>query len=338
MVDLIKNYIYGKFATKYDGEVSIVEDFWIQITDKIDNSILLDLLKDYLTCHSDNIVREKEVFKIFKQKFSTTDQIHSLLSELLGIVDFYIALSDANDEYWKDRRSDQKLIKSLKELNLFKNTKQYKSVVLAVHTTLPDLLSDVINIVKIVTFRYNIIGGKVANEIERAYSKLAQGIIKGDFTTVEQIKDQLKSVYISDDEFVSLFANVTIKHKSNKKIINYILNQINAHVTGAENSNTIEDLEATIEHILPQNSLGDYDFSPKDQDQYFDRLGNFTLLESTLNHKEASNANFNLKKEVFKKSKYLITKKIADYSSWNPDSLQNRQIYLANQAKAIWKF
>lgn len=71
-------------------------------------------------------------------------------------------------------------------------------------------------------------------------------------------------------------------------------------------------------------------------EQYRDRLGNLTLLESGKNVSVGANP-FEKKREVYTTSKVQMTQNIADdYSKWNIDQIDNRTSELANAIAQIW--
>ena len=47
-------------------------------------------------------------------------------------------------------------------------------------------------------------------------------------------------------------------------------------------------------------------------------------------------ANFTLRKKVYRKSNIFITKKIAEYSKWDAESIEDRQKWLAEFAIQAW--
>lgn len=94
----------------------------------------------------------------------------------------------------------------------------------------------------------------------------------------------------------------------------------------------------SIEHILPENSSSPvwneaFDNNTKD---YVYRLGNYSILTNTDNRKCAAK-DFEAKKNIYKDSRYKLSKDLCACPVWNIAELQKRQEYLARLAKEIWK-
>ena len=150
----------------------------------------------------------------------------------------------------------------------------------------------------------------------------------------------------------------------NKKKLQYILAKLTQYIdeTAYQNDESHIHLKnyinksVEIEHILPQkyDKLKSSFDKPDEIDKYVKRLGNLTLIEKPINS-SIKNKPFEIKKEAYKKSKYLITKSIAEkvnigvntsidravkdletYEEWNSKSIESRQKMLTKLAKKVW--
>ena len=101
----------------------------------------------------------------------------------------------------------------------------------------------------------------------------------------------------------------------------------------------VEDATSTIEHILPENpgSVWETNFPPEDQPDYINRVGNFSLLEASINHKLHNEVSFDEKLEFYKKSSFKITNETILFTEWSPETINQRQRRMASWAKRIWK-
>ena len=99
-----------------------------------------------------------------------------------------------------------------------------------------------------------------------------------------------------------------------------------------------EAMTGTVEHILPENSgeQGWEHFSPEAHDRSWERLGNYSLLERSLNNRQAANAAFSQKVDAYKQSQYRISKDLNEYSEWTEETISERQLQMAKTAKAVW--
>lgn len=84
-----------------------------------------------------------------------------------------MALNSHNDEMWENNIN---IIQNIELLNIFK-LKQPLSMLMTAYKNLKlDTFSRVLNDVIILSFRYNIIGGKNPNDIERVFNEEARKI------------------------------------------------------------------------------------------------------------------------------------------------------------------
>lgn len=82
--------------------------------------------------------------------------------------------------------------------------------------------------------------------------------------------------------------------------------------------------------------LGQWEISEDNHEKYLNRIGNLTLLADEYN-KAIQNKVFDYKKEVYKRSKLIVTNSICQYEEWNENSIENRQKGLFEIAKEVWK-
>jgi hypothetical protein len=132
-----------------------------------------------------------------------------------------------------------------------------------------------------------------------------------------------------------------VKSVTNPKLARYILSEINSYYTeGKELVANPNGNDVNLEHILPQkpNDTWLVNFSKKtDAREYIYRLGNMTLLDSTLNRK-VGNSSFQDKcAAAFSQSKLNINKDIVSCSTWGPQEIKERQKMMAQAACKIWR-
>lgn len=329
--DLIKNYILSFGSDKTTLE------YWNKISEILDKD-LLSFIKHYLnTKYTDNFT-EKEIFKVFRNKFSTPDSVKQFLNDSYKYANFYVALSDPTSSFWVQNYTNswQEITKNIAELRIFSTrTVQYKSLLLGVFIGLNDKLDTIVDLISTLIFRYNTIASKNPNDLTPIFNKLAHKIAKKELQDLTEIKKELQKIYISDEEFGSIFVenNFDYARPANKKLIEYILFQIESKIN---NKQTLElkDPLATLEHILPQN---DSNIANKELYKYINNIANFTLLSASDNRK-AENLEFSKKLQIYKESSYTMTKELFNrYSDWEVSEIKHRQQYLLKFAKIIWK-
>lgn len=191
----------------------------------------------------------------------------------------------------------------------------------------------ILNDVIIISFRYSIISGKNPNDIERVYNSIATKISENNV----YYRNELKEIYVEDNDFVPLFNNkVFSDSRRNVKIIKYILGKYERFIGGTRDVPTYSETD-TVEHILPQNPGDEWGDDNYSFDTLIYRLGNMCLLEKNFN-KVIQNKSYKDKCFILKQSAFVSTKSIPEtYKNWNADSISRRQQTMGDCAKSIWK-
>lgn len=194
-----------------------------------------------------------------------------------------------------------------------------------------------LRLISVVSFRYNIIGSRQANAMEDLYNMVSVKIFNNLIQNTSQVFNEIKSLYVSDNDFKNDFSTITLySYGRDKKLVRYILFEIENHLQQG-GDNDFEYNPATIEHILPENPPVQWDkyFPPVLQEAYIYRLGNYTLLEDHLNN-ECGDSLLETKKISYAKSQYMISKKIL-VDEWTPTTLDLRQQEMSRWATACWR-
>ncbi len=327
--DLLKNYLLSITADS-DEDKRQAKEQWqriIQITG-------LDKFPTFLRYfwHSRyEIVRKEQLFKALRNSVKTKEDTFALLDDLEKYAGVYSALKNPNDDRWQGNKN---IRKRLTELRLFGVTQPYP-LILESYFKLPSQFEDILRFCAVIAFRYNVIGNLDPKRQELAFHKAAKKLFNGTVTTSSQIAQELKSIYLDDEKFLNLFLTKQVNTKSKKKLARYILYSIENQI--AETDRNFEDETATIEHILPENPLLEWEtsFSLEEQENYIYRLGNLTLLEFAKNN-DCGTKPFEEKQIIYQQSQYKMTKDI-DYLEWKASQVRSRQEKLAEIAKTVWK-
>ena len=154
---------------------------------------------------------------------------------------------------------------------------------------------------------------------------------------ISDLRGTLSQIYIPDEEFVADFSTLRLKARgASGKRLRYLLAKIEKQTSGSDISD--ETMQATIEHILPENpaDTGWEKFSDDAHDRASERVGNYTLLERSLNSAMAGNASFQTKLDAYRQSTHHVTKDLVNYSDWTEETIAHRQLAMAKIAKSIW--
>jgi hypothetical protein len=173
------------------------------------------------------------------------------------------------------------------------------------------------------------------NELEPIYYNAANALLKGTAKKPADVFKILKPIYVDDPKFQQDFESLELAGQR-KKLTKYILCCLETRAAGKPCN--YETDPSSIEHILPENPSAKWDevFQPDGQKEYTYRVGNLTLLETSLNRR-ISNQDFSSKLSVYKKSSYALTHDLGTEIEWTPARLLARQKKLADWAVHLWR-
>jgi len=328
--DLLKNYLFSKAFESSTSELEETERRWQSINDFLGKSDLPTFLRHYWNSRNE-LVRISNLFRTIKGSIQSAQQVFDLLNELEQLAPIYSAFENAADPIWN---KDQRVL--IRSLNLFGVTTWYSLMLIAQQKFSSGEFTKLLHELNVITFRYNIISGLHTNEIEVAFNKLAVKIYRNEITTTAQAAEQLKSIYVIDENFIQAFSTKLLSTKRNKNLVKYVLVELENAISGGDNQ--FEDATSTIEHILPENpsSAWEQSFPANEQDEYIYLIGNYTLLEETLN-KKADGKIFSDKLPFYQKSVYRMSKSELNYTDWTPIILRQHQDKMAGWACTAWK-
>ena len=328
VTDLLKNFL---FSLSSAVDLEHVKEKWRSIVDTVGLNNFPAFLRHYWISKN-KLIRHEYLFRAMKEIVKTSPNVIELLDELEKNAQLYNALSNSSDTFWIGQRDIKKRIK---ELELFKE-KQALPLLLASYNNLStEEFCKVLRVTTVITFRYTIIGGLHTNLKEEVYNKAAIRISNKEIITASAIAHEVKALYTSDKDFKNDFSTTRISTKRYKKLVRYILFEIENHLSHTDVD--YEDSPATIEHILPENANDMWliNFPVSILESFVYRLGNYTLLEDDKN-RACGNKNFEEKKSIYHTSQYEMSWQIVA-SDWTPNTLDNRQLRLSDYATSCWR-
>lgn len=330
--DLLKNYIFSQIETKTDLE--LIQKDWNKIASSVGIKEFPTYLR-YFINSKNKIIRKDNLFKFVKREITDSTSAFKLVEDLNELTSFYNALKVPNDDYWGEFGKYKELSKYLKALNLFRTKQQIPLLIAGINNFDENDFVELVKICMITSFRYNIVSKYNPNEIEKVYNECAIKISKKEVKNPKEAFNILKKVYIEDETFKNNFSTMTIDTGKNKNLVRYILFSIDNQLSGIEKD--FEDNNATIEHILPENPNESWDenFTLDEMDKYVYRLGNYILLESSIN-KSIGNKSFEEKKIKYKNSNFKITNEVS-YDIWRKEEIKKLQLKYAKIASSIWR-
>jgi hypothetical protein len=331
--DLLKNYLFSVLYREnlHENEFTALEDRWATIVDRLGNESFPEFLRAHWNSRR-KPVRQPELFKAIRSNVSTAGDVFALVRDMEADMDTYLALTQPENSAWRQEWQEQARL-----LRMF-GVRQPVPLLLAVRRTMDDTAFDrVLKASVVISFRYNVIGGRSAGEQESAYNAVTQAVADGAIAGAPAVINALADIYPSDGQFKEAFATRAIKASSaRKRIVRYILAKLEWRLSGIEHDYSSDAV--SIEHVLPVQPAPGWDTFPENElESFVDRLGNVTLLEPNKN-KDLAQSDYSVKRPVYETSAYQLTRELAQrYEEWTPEGMNRRQRWMADQAVTIWK-
>lgn len=331
--DLLKNYLFSRVGSKSD--LAALQRRWKSMISSVKAERFPDFLRYHLLCDVPRI-RKQRLFKQVREQVRSGSEVFALMDALELRAERFAALNDSEHEFWLDMPEAKSAIR---EFRLFR-VGQMTPLLFAAweKMSVPDFIK-ILRMVSVISFRYTIICKLNTNELEPAYHAAAKSILTGQARTPGDVFSAIKNIYVSDEKFTHDFSMIEVDtYGQRKKIAKYILCKLESDADGIG-----RDFEAdtgTIEHILPENPVADWEahFSLDRQKDFIYRLGNLTMLEARLN-RQLGNGGFADKVQVYGQSGYALARKLAANppSEWSPAAVNERQKRLAQRAAHLWR-
>jgi len=334
--DLIKNYLFNKAGNRI-GEA---KDKWTRFTGAIESGISEDEILNYIRYYwssKHGLTREKELYKKIKEKIKNKNQAITFLSNLERNSETYLAILNPHHPFWNNfPRECSEYIAELSELRLIRN-RPLLIALLEIWKDNPEEVKKSLKLIVTWSVRNLVTGTIGSGTLEKEFSNQAKLINEGKMRDAKELLDSIKDLIPTDEQFQNAFEMASI---SKAYIARYYLRKLEQAYRTTLELKPIENPEkVNLEHILPENPTNlQKDWPSFDENlhkTYYRRIGNLTLLDKRMNS-DIGNGPFEGKKEVYRESELIITKKIAEYSDWAPSEIEERQKELAKKAVEIW--
>lgn len=332
--DLLKNYLLSLADRLSKSQMDPVLRQWARITARVGIASFPEFLRHHLNSRRE-YVRQKQLFKTIKRDVTTLDHVFALLDRLENDAAWFEGMNDYTSQFWLDYQGAKEQVRVL---NLF-NVSQYTPLVLAAKDAFnaPQDLVEILRYCAVLSVRFNGVSKRSTHVLEEVYNRAALEVRRGNAKTLLAVRQALRPIYISDEEFEADFSALKLRNRSTSgKRLRYFLARIEKRLSGTDISD--EAMTATVEHILPENpgESGWEHFTPEAHERSYERVGNYSLLEKSLNGQLAGNAAFAQKLIVYAQSQYRTAKELSQFTDWTEETIAKRQGDMARVAKAIW--
>ncbi|WP_339289961.1 DUF262 domain-containing HNH endonuclease family protein [Paenibacillus sp. FSL E2-0201] len=338
--DLIKNYILSKAARTSEDELDDIVETWDEIVELVGQLDHLRFFRQVLLSKTDGIFSFNKLYDRYKTVVDKSDSIVDMVDELKEYAVFYNQICTATTKY-------PSVNEKLRAINAIGAATSYTLLLkLLKNQVTEQQLVSILNQIETFALRRAICSWST-NNLDPIFNHLALNT-PVDTSCVEYVKGVLtRADYIpSDADFV---ANLKTKNFRQDDQCKYILERIEDYHVNFSKEKTIANRSFVhIEHIMPKTiksksskkEYGDWEtYLGNDaalHDVYVNKIGNLTLLGSSLNI-SASNNPFEEKKKNYEQSLIVMTKQLMNYSKWDIATIQERTEKLAGIAAGIWK-
>ena len=262
-------------VAKSETDLRQVKNQWKKIIDTIGLKEFPIFLRYFLIATRKQITKEY-LFKEVKNFIKNGQDVFDLLDQLEFYAYNYVALGNPEDDLWSTEKENRSAISILKALRVT----QWKPLAMVAAEKLNTTdFKRLLNAIIALSYRYNVIAKLQTNEMEKVYSKAAINLFKGYANSIDNILNDIKVLYVNDDDFKNYFALKQFNTGSNdKKLARYTLYKIEAQEIGG-NSYDFENDNGTIEHILPESysEIWQASFTEDEYERNVFLLGNLTL-------------------------------------------------------------
>ena len=329
ILDLLKNYIFGKAR----GKIDTVKQRWIEMTTNLDEQAAVRFLRHYWVSKHGRI-QAGRLFRDIRDKTSTQSAVVKLSSDLAESSAIYAALSSPDHPIWEDHT--ESLRRHIRSLNLLSAIQCYPVLLTAYEKLEPSDFEKVVWIMLVMALRYSLIGGLRTGALEIRYAELAYQITDGKIKRTGVLARQLRDLYPSDRDFNAKFATKEIRVTKHSR---FLLRELEIEAHGDDFEPTIDPRDLNLDHIAPKvrnqhwNDIGN--LVETEYEDWTARLGNQVLLDTKIN-RELGSGPFEKKRAMYGKSQLILTKEVADLDRWTTDEIAKRQQKLTELAIRRW--
>jgi hypothetical protein len=332
--DLLKNYIFS-IVTKNDSvnnqDLNDLDESWSEIVSQLGESNFTDFIRYHHNFQA-SLSQKRELFYSVRKLADTPEKAYSYLRSLGEYAPVYASLLNPEDDWWGNQEIAYREVKKYLEGFALFNIKQPFTILMSAFHRFPsDEFVKLAKYLYVLSIRYNVICHFSPNEQETAYNQIAIKIHNKDYTRASHVKNSeaFKKLYPKDNAFFNAFEFHKMPSRRSEKKIRFLLAEIESYL-----GHTTNYTKTTLEHICPYNPDENWDnYFGEGINDIQDRLGNVVLLEKD----QLGRTGFNEKKIAYLNARYPLAVKVASYSHWNLQSLNDYQTWLSNQAVQTWR-
>ncbi len=330
--DLVKSYLFGEAGKR----VNEAQSRWSSMKDNLeelkDDESTINFLRHNLIA-TKQFVRAEEIYSTVQSGVRGETSSASFISSLETSSRVYVSTFQESSEYWSHYPiSSQKALAVYNKFDL----KPSRPLVFALALKFsPNEFDKALSLLVSVSVRLVVASRTRSGVNEQTFANAALNVYEGKITNTNELKKALANVIVSDLDFRKEFQAARV---TKADLARYYLRTLeNANAGDKEPWFIVNDDSAIInlEHVLPQNPVDGWPLEADVRKLYTKRLGNLCLLQKSGNEAIGNKIYREKKKSLFE-SPLKMTSMIAEYSTWGPDQIEERQTKLADIAVKAW--
>ena len=350
-VDLMKNYTFSKAASASDSEIDYeqVQNDWERLIKTLmpNMSQPSRFFRHYIMSASEpNYDGDVSDYKLYDEYQKIVDSklpdagisMNEYVSELADKAELYAKILNHKIDMYDDA-GNRAINSKLDDLEII-NSVQARTLMLRVfeeYNTANKVMESLL-LLESFLMRWKVSSYPTGGELDRIYSRICSEAFEKE-NSIREIYSGLSDRCPSDEEFIASIENKRVRLNDRTS---YILKRLETDYYDGGEVN-LDELDR--EHIAPRASFTAKKYSAWPStlgtteaqfEQYRDKLGNLTLLETDKNISIGADP-FEKKKEAYAESKLSMNQQLCeDYDNWGTDEIEQRTSELANAMVQIW--
>ncbi|TPR51139.1 DUF262 domain-containing protein [Apilactobacillus kunkeei] len=332
--ELIKSHIMAQVSNADEMVREEVQQKWDKIATSFgnDNKEITKFIRVYWTA-TNRLVTGNQLFRSIATNVLGTSGSLSFLNDLINVVDYYVAvIKGLKTKKDKELFQDSFVAAMLAMMHKL-GAKLYYPLLFSLILRGIDIKSEKIIIYKILSIfvRHRSICNYGTSSLETGYAKVAQDVWKQKIVTDTDIVNELdREMLVGDLEVQNAFKGLSreMKNGAKKWTITYILYELYKQYGEFDglDMDKIGFDNLSLIHIGSEEEVSS---------DYFNYIGNYALIESTIRDKYGE-------KDVIRslnESRYALNKDIANFMEqhrWDVNDILNRQEEMSIETTQIW--
>jgi len=336
-VDLLKNHLYALASSGKRFEEA--QKLWDEMVGALEASGYEDLSLDYIRqmwISYHGYTKEADLYDAIKDYTKSPDVAIAFAGDLSRNIIPFTALLNPSHPMWKDETQAPATAKCVDVMVNNLHVDRIRPLLLSILAEFKKKDTErAFRLCISWTVRFLIVGGIGSGTVEQFYASAAKKIRTKEILNPDSLATEMKKYVPTNDGFKDSFSRAFV---TRSYLARYYLRAIEHQFRGEKDAMLAPDDDPErydLEHVIPQKPSVHWNLTDDEKKLLVTRIGNLALLEKTSNS-ALKDAGLPEKKANYSQSPFLLTKMIADESTWGSNEITKRQIKLAELAVKAW--